>query len=144
MLRARLKLPGKSNGMSRPPRDLLWIAAVMLLTPVVGASGQNIDITQIYQNFIASRVAAVKCNALDDGLDRRFLANLMGVAIRATEAVKQRNPSYTEAQLQTSMEAMSNSVQRAVSSEMDNNGCNMPGVQKLIQLYRMHGSMVLG
>jgi hypothetical protein len=86
----------------------------------------------------------VKCNALDDGLDRRFLANFMGVAIRATEAVKQRNPAYTEAQLQTSMEAMSDSVQRAVSSEIDNNGCNMPGVQKLIQLYRMHGSMVSG
>ena len=93
--------------MSKMLRCWLWITALMLyLAPSLSASAQNVDIVMIYQNFVASRVAADECNALDAALEPRFQSNLMAVTIRATETVKQRNPSFTDQQLVTEMDTM--------------------------------------
>lgn len=129
------------------PRTLrLWVGAAALplyLGAGVSASAQNTDIVTIYQNFIASRVAADECHALDRALDQRFQSNLMGVTIRASEAVKQRNASYTDQQLVDAMSVMANRVRQAVTTAVERNGCDNAGVQRLVQLYRMHGTMTL-
>lgn len=120
-----------------------FTALLMHLVPSSNASAQNIDIVTIYQNFIASRVAAARCNALDATLELRFHGNLMTVTIRATEAVKQRNPSLTDQQLVSEMDAMAQGVRQAVVSVIERSGCNNAGVQRLAQLYRAHGTMAL-
>jgi hypothetical protein len=79
---------------------------LLCLTFSKNVSAQNIAIVTIYQSSIAARVVAERCNVLDTTLDQIFLGNLTSVAIRATQFLKQHNPSQTDQQLVSVMNSI--------------------------------------
>jgi hypothetical protein len=96
-------------------------AILLLVTFCLGSSstfGENrVDIMQIYVNFLASGIAAVKCRATTDASEKKFLANMTAVAIRATQAAKERS-GLTEAQLIAHMEKLGHAIKTKVESEI--------------------------
>jgi hypothetical protein len=79
---------------------LLFLAA--LLTHSEAQQPQppgRVDIVQIYSSFMASRAAALGCDAVDKATEPKFLSNLQTVTIRATQALKERNQYLSETDL---------------------------------------------
>ncbi len=104
----------------------------------------HIDIVQIYFSFLASRVAALNCNAVDKATEPRFLSNMLTVTIRATQALKERNQNLSEADLSAKIIAAQDSTQAAVKSEIAQNGCASDRIRKLLKLYKVDSEVSLG
>jgi len=75
------------------------LVALMLAVPLTKSEAQQppgrVDVVQIYSNFLASRVAALGCDAVDKATEPKFLSNLQIVTIRAMQALKERNQNPT-------------------------------------------------
>lgn len=119
--------------------------AVVVLT-IAGASAhvhaQNqIDILQIWQNFIASGVAATECGSAEPASRQKFLSNLTAVSIRATQELEQRQPSAAPAAIENEMKLVGDGIHNKVEAEIKQNGCSSPKIQPLISMYKMHSEM---
>ena len=99
---------------------------------------------QIWQNFLASRVAANECHALDAATDDHFLSNMMDVTIRAAQSLKESNPNVAEDVLADRMERDTNEIGTKVKADVATNGCSSERIQQLLKLYQMHSTMKLG
>jgi hypothetical protein len=110
-------------------------------TNLLGQS--KVDIIQIWQNFIASRVAAEECGAIDKNTDTHFLANLLDVTIRATQAIQERNSGVSHDEMVGRMKSAGDEIRGKVDSEIKQNGCPSPRIQQLLSMYKMHSTMRL-
>ena len=106
----------------------------------VHAQGQ-IDILQIWQNFIASGVAATECGSVEPASRQKFLSNLTAVSIRATQALQQRQPSAAPAAVASEMKLAGDGIHDKVEAEIKQNECSSPKIQPLISMYKMHSEM---
>ncbi|WP_438278563.1 hypothetical protein [Nitrobacter sp.] len=127
-------------------KEVLAFATVLGVFCGLSASfGQGrVDIVQIYSNFLASRVAALGCNAVDKATEPKFLSNLHAVTIRAIQALKERNQNLSDADLSAKMIAAQKATQAAVKGEIAQNGCSSKRITALLKLYKMHSEMSLG
>jgi hypothetical protein len=82
----------------------------------------RVDIVQIYANFLASRVAALGCNAVDKATEPKFLSNLQTVTIRAAQALKERNENLSEPDLTAKVIAAQHLTEAAVKTEIAQTG----------------------
>jgi hypothetical protein len=112
--------------------------------PSISNGQPRVDIVQIYSNFLASRVAALGCNAVDKTTEPKFLTNFHTVTIRAAQAVKERNPNMSDAELTAKFGASIKFTETAVKNEIANNGCSSERIQRLLKLYKIHSEMNLG
>jgi hypothetical protein len=90
----------------------------LCIPPASFAQGR-VDIIQIYENFLASRVAALDCVAVDNATEPKFLSNQRAVTIRAMQALKERN-------------------------RIAQNGCSSERIKALLKLYKLRSEMALG
>jgi hypothetical protein len=104
----------------------------------------RVDIVQIYENFLASRVAALGCDAVDKATETRFLSNQQTVTTRATQALKERNKSLSDAELAAKIVSAQGATQAAVKTEIAQNGCSSERIKALLKLYKLHSEMSLG
>jgi hypothetical protein len=104
----------------------------------------RVDIVQIYFTFLASRVAALGCNAIDKATELKFLSNQQTVLIRATQAFKERNANLSDAELTAKIIAAQNTTSANVKAEIAKNGCSSERIQSLLKLYKLHSEMSLG
>jgi hypothetical protein len=104
----------------------------------------RVDIVQIYENFLASRVAAIGCNAVDKATEPKFLSNLMTVTVKATQALKERNSNLSDKDLANKITAAQNQLADKVKAEITQNGCSSDRIQQLLKLYKIHAEMSLG
>jgi hypothetical protein len=104
----------------------------------------RVDIVQIYQNFLASRIAAVECKSVDKTTEPKFLSNQLTVTVRASQALKERNPSVSDADLAAKIVAAQNATQAAVKTEVAQKGCSSERIQQLLKMYKLHSEMSLG
>ncbi|GAB1715251.1 MAG: hypothetical protein NTAFB05_02930 [Nitrobacter sp.] len=127
-------------------KAVLAFAAVFGFFCILSASlGRGrVDIVQIYSNFLASRVAALGCNAADKATESKFLSNLQAVTIRAIQALKERNQTLSDADLSAKIVAAQNTTQAAVKGEITKNGCSSERIRALLKLYKIHSEMSLG
>jgi hypothetical protein len=127
-------------------KAVLALAATLGVFCIQPASfGQGrIDIIQIYENFLASRVAALGCDAVDKATEPKFLSNQYVVTIRATQALKERNGNLSDAELAAKVVAAQNATQAAVKTEIAQNGCSSERIKGLLKLYKLHSEMSLG
>jgi hypothetical protein len=63
---------------------------------------------QIYENFLASRVAALGCHAVDKATEPKFISNQQTVTIRAMQALKERNKNLSAPDLTAKVIAAQN------------------------------------
>jgi 2,3-bisphosphoglycerate-independent phosphoglycerate mutase len=115
---------------------------------ITGAYAQQpsakVDIVQIYVNFVASRVAALGCDAQDKATEVKFLSNLQTVETRALMALKERNGNISEGELSVKIKALLQFTQDAVKAEIANNSCASVRIRELLKLYKLHSEMSLG
>ena len=104
----------------------------------------RVDIVQIYQDFLASRVAALECGAIDKTTEQKFLSNQMSVTIRATQALHERNPTLSDTVLKDRLIAAQQLLQTTVKTEISQKGCASERIQQLLKLYKIHSAMSLG
>ena len=103
----------------------------------------RIDIVQIQERFFTSSVAADRCWALETGNKHKFMSNFMDVTIRAIQALKETNPSWSDDELKSKIDDRTSSLQNNVVSEIEKNGCKSPIIQQLLASYRVHSEMNL-
>jgi hypothetical protein len=127
-------------------RIAIVILSLVTLAPCSEAQQPpgRIDIVQIYFSFLASRVAALSCDAVDKATEPKFQSNLLTVTIRATQALKERNQNLSEADLSAKIIAAQNSTQAAVKSEIAQNGCASDRIKELLKLYKVDSEVSLG
>jgi phage tail sheath gpL-like len=121
-------------------------SAAMTFAAVAGAFAQQtwtpaqkqVESLPIYRNFVASRVAATRCNALDAASDRKFEANFPAVSADAARTLAAQHPGASKAEIDRQMKAMDQEARTAVDTEIAQTGCSSPEVQQLVQLYRSH------
>lgn len=113
------------------------------LIPSLSFSQGRVDIVKIFQNFVASSVAASACNVVDKSTVTKFGANNVTVATRATMALKERNPTMSEKELGEKIVKMLDSIKQSVKREIDQNGCGSDRIQQLLKLYDMHAKLDL-
>ncbi len=106
-----------------------------------GQTHVKVDIVQIWENFIASSVAADACGGVEKTTRDNFLANLTTVTLRATQALQARNPSVPPADVASRMENASGQIRDKVQAEIKQNGCASTKIQPLLQMYKMHADM---
>jgi hypothetical protein len=104
----------------------------------------RVDIVQIYENFLASRLAALGCDAVAKDTEPKFLSNQQTVTIRAMMALKERNKNLSDADLTAKVIAAQNATQAAVKAEIVQNGCSSERIKALLKLYKIHSEMSLG
>ena len=104
----------------------------------------RVDIVQIYENFLASRVAALGCDAVDKATEPKFISNQQTVTIRAMQALKERNKNLSDPDLTAKVIAAQNATQAAVKGEIAQNGCSSERIKALLKLYKIHSEMSLG
>ena len=104
----------------------------------------RVDIVQVYENFLASRVAASGCDAVDKATELKFLSNLRMVTMRATMALKERNPNLSDADLASRVIAAQNKTAETVKAEIAQKGCSSDRIKQLLELYKLHSVMSLG
>jgi len=100
------------------PRDIYTMGldrgalavAILASTPGLAQEPRPVGITQIWQSFMASRFAALKCNGIDRAPDAHFLANLNDVTIRATQSLEQSSPEKRPEEVVNSMKAAEDGV----------------------------------
>ena len=73
----------------------------------------------------------------------KFLSNLTTVTIRAAQALKERNPNLSEADLKNKVIAAQNKLAETVKAEIAQNGCASNRVQQLLKRYKIHSEMSL-
>jgi hypothetical protein len=133
------RLTGRQMKLVRLTAAALALACVPLASHAQG----SVDIIQIWQNFVASRVAANECGGVEKATEQNFLANLTTVTARATQAIQERNPTISQADLASKMESASGQIHDKVEAEIKQNGCSSSKVQQLLKLYAMHAAMKL-
>ncbi|ATQ66502.1 MULTISPECIES: hypothetical protein [Methylosinus] len=101
------------------------------------------DIVRIWQNFLASRVAALDCDGVDPATETQFLTTMQGVSLRAAIALKERNPLLADNELTKRVELVVDGVRQNVKADIARNGCGSERVQQLLKLYRLHSRMNL-
>lgn len=106
-----------------------------------GFGQTTVDILDIYQRFLASRFAALGCHATASATEQKFMANLTMVTTRAAMALKERNPSLSDADLSAKMNGVPTHIRGAIDGEISKNGCSSPRIQQLLALYKMHSEM---
>jgi hypothetical protein len=120
------------------------IAALFFgLIPSLSFGQDRVDIVKIFQNFVASSVAANACNAVDKSTVVKFGANNVTVATRATMALKERNPAMSEKELGEKIVKMLDGIKQSVKNEIDQSGCGSDRIQQLLKLYEMHAKLDL-
>ena len=134
------------TGVSEREVGVKWrmrvIAALLISCVSVGAHGQSrVDILQIWQNFIASGVAATECGSGESPAKQKFAANLTDVSIGATQALQQREPSATQEQIVSRMKTVGEDIHEKVEAEIKQNGCSSPKIVQLLAMYKMHSEM---
>ncbi len=110
---------------------------------IVSPAQPQIDILQIWQNFVASRAAAEACGGVEKDTDTHFLANLSDVRIRALQALQERNPDAPKDELPGRMTVSENAVHAKVDEEIKKNGCSSDRIEQLLKMYKMHSTMHL-
>ena len=118
-------------------------ALALALAPALAHAQPAINIIQIWQNFLASRAAAITCNAVDPGTKTQFEANLIDVTIRAGQSILQNDPSISQADLPVKMKTVGDGISSKVNDEISQNGCKSPKIDQLLKLYKMHSTMKL-
>jgi uncharacterized membrane-anchored protein len=116
----------------------------LFCAPSATVAQGRVDIVQIYENFLASRVAALECRAIDKATEQKFLSNQMTVTIRATQALKERNSTLSDADINNKLLVGLNGLQMKVKTEIAQNGCASERIQQLLKLYKLHSTMSLG
>lgn len=101
---------------------------------------EGTDIVQIMEYFIASAVAAKECFSPDDALKNNFNKNFLMVLIRATQALKQKNPNMSEEELSKTISTNTEIIRRTVANDINKSGCESTSAKQLIQLYKMNAS----
>jgi hypothetical protein len=114
---------------------------VLAFVPLASQAEGRVDIVQIWQNFVASSVAARECGGVEKATEQNFLVNLTTVTTRATQALQERNPTVSPADLTGKMEAASGQIKDKVEAEIKQNGCPSPKIQPLLQMYKIHAGM---
>lgn len=117
------------------------LSAVFVCAGVVSYAQESVDIVPIYRNFVASRAAASKCNALDEASEQAFISNLSVVSAQATQALEARNPSMPKADVVRQMKAMNEEARDEAYAMIAKRGCSSPEVQRLVQLYKTHAEV---
>ena len=120
---------------------LIVAALAIACLPLASSAQGSVDIVQIWQNFIASRVAANECGTVEKATEQHFLVNLTTVTTRATQTLQERNPTVSQADLTSKMEAASSQIHDKVEAAIKQSGCSSPGVQQLLTMYKMHSAM---
>lgn len=116
-------------------------AALTLVCAFAARSQGRVDIVQIWENFIASRVAASECGGIDKNSDQNFLVNLTSVTIRVTQAIEQRNPTVPNADLVGKINALSDGIHDKVDAEIKQNSCSSPRIQQLLSMYKLNAAI---
>lgn len=112
-------------------------------TAIVSRAQTRVDVVQIYERFVASRVVAEHCRALDAATEQRFLSNLMAVTIRAAQLMKERNSALSDDQLGSKTKERADWLRRNIVAEIEQNGCSSPPIRQLLELYKVHSEMHL-
>jgi hypothetical protein len=115
-----------------------------LCIPPASFTQGRVDIIRIYENFLASRVAALGCDAVDKAEEPKFLSNQRVVTIRAMQALKERNSNLDDTELAAKVVTAQNATQAAVKNEIAQNGCSSERIKALLKLYKVHSEMALG
>jgi hypothetical protein len=124
--------------------NLVLAPLAFLCVPFLAYGQGRVEIVQIYENFLASRVAALDCGGIDQASEQKFLSNQMTVTLRAAQALKERNSSLSDADLTSKVLALQNTLQANVKTEIAKNGCSSERIQQLLKLYKLHSTMSLG
>ena len=117
---------------------LILAASAALAQPAWTPAQKDVEILPIDRNFVASKVAATRCNALDAASDETFQANFPAVSAQATQALRARHPHATRAEIDGLLKAVDGEARRTVEAEVARSGCASPQVQRLVQLYKSH------
>jgi len=104
----------------------------------------RVDIVQIYESFFVSRVAALECDGINKATEEKFLSNQLTITIRATQALKERNPDLSDSDVTTKIGEIQNQLKKNVQNEVAINGCSSERIQQLLKMYKMHSTMSLG
>jgi hypothetical protein len=104
----------------------------------------RVDIVQMSANFLASRVAALACDAVDKATEPKFISNQQNVTIRAMQVLKERNKNLSDPDLTAKVTAAQNATETAVKAEIAQNGCSSERIKALLKLYKIHSEMSLG
>jgi hypothetical protein len=117
---------------------LALVCIVSLSSLSFAQAPQDLDIVRIFEYFVASSAAFAKCATADAQIEKKFLANFLMVTTRATQALKERNPTVPEPELAQGIEAKTSAIRQAVAEDIEKNGCNSPAVAQLVKLHRVH------
>lgn len=120
----------------------LFASAFALLVMTNSASAQTVDITKIYENYIAASVAAGKCSEKDKATEGKFAENLMFVTINAMQKVKERT-KLSDDKVGMMFKTNTDSLTAQVGKFVDANGCDSETVRNLLKMHKMHSTMNL-
>lgn len=101
---------------------------------------EGTDIVRIMEYFVASAVAAKECFPPDEALKNNFNKNFLMVLIRATQALKQKNPNMSEEELSKVISTNTEVIRLTIANDINKNGCESNSTKQLIQLYKMNAS----
>lgn len=119
-----------------------WLWGMMvpaLFGAAPAATADGVDITKIYENYLASAVAAKRCGGTDPGQNTGFLKNLMIVTISATQKVQQRT-GLPDEQVRAMFERNSKLIEQGTGRYIDDKGCADPQVAVLLKMYQVHSN----
>lgn len=116
------------------------LIALLICCSAPALAEDKIDITQIYQNFLISAVAADRCGAKDPATDQKFFANLTAVTIRALRSVKEKT-GWTDEAVAAKFEQNTALIKQKTGEFIDAKGCAADGVVRFLTLYKIHSTM---
>jgi hypothetical protein len=116
----------------------LLASSLISSSPATAQTGTNI--VQIWQNFIASRIAMKDCGGLDAAVDARFMANFTDVTLRASQAVQKFDPSASRDAIIENFKTLAQGIHDRVDAEVKTNGCSSPRIQLLRTQYKANSA----
>jgi len=120
------------------------ILVAFATSSVAQQSQRHLDIVQIHFIFLASRAAALGCDAVDKTTEPKFLSNSQTVTIRAMMALRERNPDLSDSDLAAKVTAAQNATEADVKNEIAKNGCASDRIKGLLELYKTNSEVSLG
>ena len=116
------------------------LAFLLAASSAFGAP-DRIDIVTIFEQFLAAGTAAKYCNTLDSSNKLNWLKNYQVVILRATMALKERNPNVSDADLTAKVKAAIDGIRAKVDAEASANGCTSERIEQLLKLYQLQAEL---